>query len=1125
MIRLKSHAPLMVILVLFVVLVSSAVTVKPVHAAGIYVNTTVDENTNNSSCSLREAIIAANTNSFYNGCTGGSAVDGDVIMLPSATYTLSSALPVITSNMEIRRDGVTTPIVQAHAVDWNLATFRVFEIGGGGNLYINGLTVRRGRCSNSCSTSLNSGGGIYNAGTLYINESTVINNLAGDDGAGIYNTGSLFISNSTISGNQTLPPVSGHSGGGIYNAGELTMTNCTVSGNYANGSGGGIFNAMGHTLTMFNCTISNNSVPINPSNPTIPMGGGIVNATTASLSFTNTIIANSSNGDCINSGTIGTNVKNLVENGSCSPYLSGDPKLSSLRDNGGYTYTHALLIGSIAIDAGDATACPGHDQRRVTRPQGVGCDIGAYEQDDFTAPTSLSIVVADPALRIGETSLVTFTFDEAVTGFANADLVIENATLSTVSSADGGVTWTATLTPDGDVEDESNQVSLDMAGLTDLVGNPGSGTAYSNTYAVDTIRPTATIEVQTTSLAIGDTSKVSITFSEPVESFTVDDLEADNGSFSDFTAYPGDTSWSVTLSPDPGIEDDTNVITLDNTNIRDMAGNPGLSTTDSNNYAIDTIRPTVVIDVEDSSLIIGDTTTVTFSFSEEVVGFTNADLTIPNATLSDVTGTLTWIATLTPNNGVEDNSNVITIDLSGVTDLAGNTGTGTVDSNNYLVDTLRPTAAIVVADDVLIVGETSLVTITFSEAVSGFTNADLSIANGILTDVGSSDGGITWTATLTPSAGVTDPTNVITLTNAGVADIAGNAGSGTSSSNNYYIDTEAPTLKIEQADGQEDPTHTSPINFKVSFSEFIDPALFIPADVTLAGTANPTTVVISQVTPPDGTIFNLAVSGMSGSGTVSLSIDAGVVEDMAGNLNEAGVSDDNTVTYDIILPTSTIVVTDTVLIIGDTSLVTITFSEAILGFTNADLTVANGTLTDVSSSDGGITWTATLTPTNGVTDPTNVIVLDNSAIQDLAGNLGVGTTTSNNYVIDTVAPSVTVEQDEDQADPTDSSPILFTVTFSEAVDPVSFTPTDVTLEGTAGATSVVVSDIAPNIGTKFTLIVSGMVGDGTVIVSISADVVEDMAGNGNTASTSKDNVVTYNTTPPDYKIFLPLIIR
>nr|WP_223815535.1 Ig-like domain-containing protein [Pseudomonas chlororaphis] len=48
---------------------------------------------------------------------------------------------------------------------------------------------------------------------------------------------------------------------------------------------------------------------------------------------------------------------------------------------------------------------------------------------------------------------------------------------------------------------------------------------------------------------------------------------------------------------------------------------------------------------------------------------------------------------------------------------------------------MRPTATIVVADTALRIGETSLVTITFSEAVSGFTNADLTIANGTLTAV------------------------------------------------------------------------------------------------------------------------------------------------------------------------------------------------------------------------------------------------------------------------------------------------------------------------------------------------------------------------------------------------------
>ena len=68
-----------------------------------------------------------------------------------------------------------------------------------------------------------------------------------------------------------------------------------------------------------------------------------------------------------------------------------------------------------------------------------------------------------------------------------------------------------------------------------------------------------------------------------------------------------------------------------------------------------------------------------------------------------------------------------------------NAGTGSTDSNNYAIDNVRPTASIVVADTALSNGETSLVTITFSEAVTGFTNADLTIANGTLSGVASAD--------------------------------------------------------------------------------------------------------------------------------------------------------------------------------------------------------------------------------------------------------------------------------------------------------------------------------------------------------------------------------------------------
>ena len=135
-----------------------------------------------------------------------------------------------------------------------------------------------------------------------------------------------------------------------------------------------------------------------------------------------------------------------------------------------------------------------------------------------------------------------------------------------------------------------------------------------------------------------------------------------------------------------------------------------------------------------------------------------------------------------------------------MTDAAGNAGVGTSVSNNYAIDTLRPDATIVVADTALQAGETSLVTFTFSEAVTGFTNADLTIDNGTLTAVTSSDGGLTWTATLTPTADIEDTSNVITLDDTGVTDAAGNAGVGTSVSNNYAIDTLRPDATIVVAD-------------------------------------------------------------------------------------------------------------------------------------------------------------------------------------------------------------------------------------------------------------------------------------------------------------------------------------
>lgn len=238
---------------------------------------------------------------------------------------------------------------------------------------------------------------------------------------------------------------------------------------------------------------------------------------------------------------------------------------------------------------------------------------------------------------------------------------------------------------------------------------------------------------------------MTITFSEAVAGFSLSDMTASNGTLSNLTTSDN-IHWTATLTPTAGNNTSGNVITLDNTLYTDAATNAGSGTTTSNAYVIDTVRPTASIVVATTALNIGGTSLVTITFSEAVTGFTSADLTVANGTVSGLSssdGGVTWTGTLAATAGITDTTNVITLANNGVSDAAGNTGTGTTDSNNYVIDTQRPTATIVVADNALKLGETSLVTITFSEAVTGFTNADLTIVNGTLTAVSSSNGGIT----------------------------------------------------------------------------------------------------------------------------------------------------------------------------------------------------------------------------------------------------------------------------------------------------------------------------------------------------------------------------------------------
>lgn len=348
--------------------------------------------------SLRQAILDANAH------PGPDRIEFAIANGPG-TIGLRTGSLVITDSVTI--DGSTQPGMKVSGSD----TWLVFSVNAPAAVEIIDLTIRDGisnlgggvlntatltltRCTVRENTSTNVAGGILNlGGSLTLVDSTVISNTAPSaSGGGIFNnSGTVTLTRSTVSGN------SANLGGGFNNLDQLVVTGSTIWGNTSATTGGGILNL--GTATITNSTISQNTattlsgggitndsgtVIITSStlseNASALAGGGII--TTGTLSMLNTIVANSAaGGDCFSSGVFNDLGHNIVEDGSCISHatsMSGDSGLGLLADNGGGTLTHALLAGSIAIDAGDCGAVT-TDQRGIARPQGPACDIGAFE--------------------------------------------------------------------------------------------------------------------------------------------------------------------------------------------------------------------------------------------------------------------------------------------------------------------------------------------------------------------------------------------------------------------------------------------------------------------------------------------------------------------------------------------------------------------------------------------------------------------------------------------------------------------------------------------------------------------------------------------------------------------------
>jgi CSLREA domain-containing protein len=461
-------------------------------------------------CTLREAITAVN-----------SAAGGDIFFAPGLTgiIQLGAPLPNLAANLILKGPGANLVTVRRNSG----GNYRIFTISNGTNegpvVYLSGLTITNGqapagafpissgggilndhsflsieRCAiignSTALTDVSYGGGIFsNEGGLTVYESTIAANIS-QHGGGIANRITnpgvfpfFILQGNTISGNTA----NGGDGGGVHNyaanAGQtagIYLLNCTLSGNSATtsgffgGAGGALYNRGSNfaeaNAVLQDCTLSGNNAP---------SAGGIYNSNfsaTATVALQNTILKTGTIGsNFINADgvitSLGRNLSNDDAAGGAGTgpggYLNGagdvrntDPLLGPLQANGGYTFTHALLNGSPAINTGIDVDENQFDQRSYARLDTN--DIGAFEFGGISPPVNIVSAVSRKLhggtpfdidlpvngglgveCRSGGASndyqlVVTFENPVAVSGTPQATVDSGAATIGTGGSGNGG---------------------------------------------------------------------------------------------------------------------------------------------------------------------------------------------------------------------------------------------------------------------------------------------------------------------------------------------------------------------------------------------------------------------------------------------------------------------------------------------------------------------------------------------------------------------------------------------------------------------------------------------------------------------------------------------------------------
>jgi len=465
----------------------------------------------------------------------------------------------------------------------------------------------------------------------------------------------------------------------------------------------------------------------------------------------------------------------------------------------------------------------------------------------------------------------TVTFSAAVTGLAASNFSLTttggvSGTVGTPVAGSGNTTWTVPVNSIAG----TGTLTLNLANDTGLSADITTTLPFAGeTYTIDKTAPVPTITSSTPGVSNGGTTNTTpiaftITFSENVTGFVQGDLTVSNGTVSGFSA----TSGSIyTFNVTPNGSGSTVTVNVAAGVAQDAAGNPN---TAASQYSITYVAPsTTVTSITTTTTSPTNATSISYTvtFASSVAGLTISNFslspTVTGAFISSVSGSGTTY-TVTVNTGT--GSGPLQLNLANSTSLSPSVSNAPFAGPNITLDKTAPTVTAFTSSNGATGGTTTTTplsfSVTFSESVTGFSSAGITVTNGTVASGPTGSGAGPYTFTVTPTTAGTATTVTIAANAARDAATNGNTASSTYSLT-YNLPTVTSVTRLTPS-----PTATATVLYQVVFSGNV--AGVTAGNFTVTGPSG--AGVATNGVSGSGTTYTVVVNTGTGNGTLRLDV-------------------------------------------------------------------------------------------------------------------------------------------------------------------------------------------------------------------------------------------------------------